>query len=168
MTALAFCPDLPSFKVATLNFGGNLFKFNNQEETPSESVRQHVFVSGNIQELEMGLLKVFLECSVKDWDGYGAQPINIETLNEALVFLNMIPRNIPSPEIVPEPAGEIGFEWNFGKDNIFAASVNGTGIVAYAGILGNEELRTRGTAILEESIFSTFEKFLSRIIPTTR
>ena len=43
------------------------------------------------------------------------------------------------------------------------ASVKGSGIVAYAGLLGNEELRIRGTEILDKTIFQFFKRIIDRI-----
>ena len=82
------------------------------------------------------LKEVFSECYETNWDGYGAQPITVATYQEAIRFLNSIPSWLEIPEIVPEPSGDIGFEWNFGKNKIFAVSLNGTNKLVYAGILG--------------------------------
>lgn len=165
MTALAIYPGIPTFRVSTPNLGGTLIKFFNPEETKSVYLDDRRFVVGSFEELEIELLKVYFECSEENWDGYGAEPISEDVIFEALEFLKLIPEHIPKPEIVPEPEGEIGFEWDYGDDSIFVASVKGTGIVAYAGLLGSNELRVRSTDVLNAELFQLFEKFLKKIIP---
>jgi len=82
------------------------------------------------------LKSIYIECSVDNWDGYSARAISFAVFTEAHSFLLSYPSTLPQPEIVPEPSGEIGFEWNFGENKIFAASVKGNNSIAYAGLLG--------------------------------
>ncbi len=56
--------------------------------------------------------ETYQECSEEGWDGYGARPVTQETYDEAVRFLGALPSWLPTPEIVPEPDGDIGFEWN--------------------------------------------------------
>lgn len=51
---------------------------------------------------------------VEDWDGYGAAPISIVTVNAARSFKRMLPRDTPLPDIAPGGDGTVGFEWRFG------------------------------------------------------
>ena len=84
------------------------------------------------------------ECSNENWDGYGAQPISHYTYMEAIIFLTLIPPSVPMPEVVPEPAGEIAFEWYKGKGRVFVASVGGQNVIKYAGLFG-ENNKAHGT-----------------------
>ena len=82
------------------------------------------------------LLTTYHECSHENWDGEGALPISTRTLQEAVKFLTALPLTIPTPEVVPEPMGAIGFEWRGGKNAVFVASVHGTQKITYAGLFG--------------------------------
>jgi len=47
----------------------------------------------------------------ENWDGYGAVPIRIETTRNALRMLEILPDEIPMPDITPNPNGTVSFEW---------------------------------------------------------
>ena len=110
------------------------------------------------------LKETYQECSKEGWDGYGALPVTQETYDEAVRFLSALPSWLPAPEIVPEPDGDIGFEWNFGKNRMLAASVDGTNRITYAGLLrtGN---KSYGTEVFNGSIPQTLVDHISRIRP---
>ncbi len=111
------------------------------------------------------LKQIYQECSEKDWDGYAALPISQEAYHEAVRFLEALPLWwLPAPEIGPEPEGDIGFEWNFGKNQIFVVSINGTNIITYAGLLGTGN-KTHGTEVFDGSIPQTVINHISRIRP---
>ena len=113
------------------------------------------------------LKKIYQEYSEKDWDGYGALPITQEAYHEAVRFLVALPLAwLPTPEVGPEPEGDIGIEWNFGKNRIFVVSINGTNIITYAGLLGTGN-KTHGTEVFDGSIPQTIVNNISRILPGT-
>jgi len=87
------------------------------------------------------LEEVYRQCSFDDWDGYDAAAISKETYFEARRLLRLIPSSCPLPDILPEPEGEIGFEWYRGKGFSFVISVGGNNIITYAGQFGeNNEI----------------------------
>lgn len=47
----------------------------------------------------------------KDWDGYGALPITLDSCAHAQRFLAATPRGMTGPEITPTSNGTITFEW---------------------------------------------------------
>ncbi len=110
------------------------------------------------------LKETYQECSEAGWDGYDALPITQETYDEAVRFLSALPSWLPAPEIVPEPDGDIGFEWNFGKNRLLVASVDGANRITYAGLLrtGN---KAHGTEVFDGSIPQTIVDHISRICP---
>ena len=109
------------------------------------------------------LKKIYQEYSEKDWDGYGALPISQQAYHEAVRFLEALPLSwLPTPEVGPEPEGDIGFEWNFGKNRTFVVSINGTNIITYAGLLGTGN-KTHGTEVFDGSIPQTIVNNIARI-----
>ena len=110
----------------------------------------------------VALKETYQECSEDGWDGYGALPIAQETYDEAVRFLNAMPSRLPMPEIVPEPNGDIGFEWTFGKNRTLVASVSGTNRITYAGLLGTGN-KSHGTEVFDGSIPQTIISHISRI-----
>ncbi len=47
-----------------------------------------------------------------DWDGYGGLPISPEVRQNAAVAVGGFPRDLPMPEITPNPNGTISFDWD--------------------------------------------------------
>lgn len=84
------------------------------------------------------LLDLFFECQLEGWDGYDANPINLHTLSSASRFIELLPNNIETPDIVPEPSGEVGFLWSR-KHLTFVISINPDQII-YAGVLASSKL----------------------------
>jgi hypothetical protein len=50
----------------------------------------------------------------ENWDGYGADPIAMETVDAARQFWRLLPREIRAPDVAPGADGTIGFEWREG------------------------------------------------------
>jgi len=72
------------------------------------------------------------ECSEANWDGYDARPISNDAYSEAQKLLRLIPVGLPMPDVTPEPAGPVAFEWHKG-DHFLILSVEGRGTISYAG-----------------------------------
>jgi hypothetical protein len=53
------------------------------------------------------LHSVAMECSTPDWDGYGAEAVNLEALYRAERLLRSLPEGFPLPEFSVEPDGAI-------------------------------------------------------------
>jgi len=99
------------------------------------------------------------ECSTPNWDGYGANRISELAKESAQYFVDLLPADLPEPEAVPDPEGEVSLCWDFGTDRVFSVSVAGSGTVSYAGLLGRgvkrhgqEPFRGGIAKILVESI----------------
>jgi hypothetical protein len=114
------------------------------------------------ESLYVELTNIFLECSKVNWDQYGANPVSAKALMEAYWFVTILPSWIPNPEVTPEPSGEIGFEWNFGKNMVFVVTIKGNHSIAYAGMLGSGN-RTRGIESYSEAIPSVIFESIRRI-----
>lgn len=109
--------------------------------------------------------EIYRECSKEDWDGYGALPVSQKVCHEAIRFLKAWRRlSLPVPELGPEPEGDIGFEWNFGKNKVFAVSVHGTNFITYAGLLGAGN-KTHGTEAFDGAIPQEIINKILRIHP---
>ena len=76
------------------------------------------------------------ECSIPNWDGYGACAISIVAKANAQRFVDLLPTDLPEPEVVPDPDGHIALSWDFGKDRVFTISIGEAETANYAGILG--------------------------------
>ena len=115
-----------------------------------------------LDELHQRLDEVFEECSQEGWDGYDAIPISEAAYHEAKKLIERIPVTIiPMPELIPEPNGEIAFEWYRGSRKIFVASVSGKNEIIYAGLFGIN--KTHGTEFFGDNLPFTILNNLIRL-----
>ena len=48
-----------------------------------------------------------------DWDSYGAQPVHLSRVTEAIQLLGLVMRNdTPAPSVVPTTSGSVQLEWH--------------------------------------------------------
>jgi len=102
--------------------------------------------------LKSSLKAIFSECSQANWDGYDAAPISIASFREAENFLTLIPFNLPSPYIVPQPDGGIAFEWSGQGSRTFIASFNGQGVIYLSWYRGSPDSAGSAREKLSEEI----------------
>jgi hypothetical protein len=74
-------------------------------------------------------------CKEQGWDGYDAEPISRESAIRAVQLMELLPNGIQTPNVVPEPGGDISFEWHADNQKDFTLGVCGQNLV-YAGIFG--------------------------------
>ncbi len=74
-------------------------------------------------------------CSEKGWDGYDAAPVKLESAEGAVAVIRGLPEGLRPPSVVPEPDGDIAFEWRTEDNRLFSLSVTGP-TLAYAGRFG--------------------------------
>lgn len=94
-----------------------------------------------VEELWTALEEIEAECQTPGWDGYGAEPVSQDALQEIRKLLTLLPSDLSTPDIVPEPNGKIGLEWRREKDKALVLSVEGKGMISYVALLGAEASR---------------------------
>ena len=82
------------------------------------------------------VVSLFKEASRPGWDGYQARPIGGETVENVLTFIELLPPDMPKPELVPEPDGEIALEWHRSSSWVLSISIGPRNRLAYAGLFG--------------------------------
>ena len=92
--------------------------------------------SATLDEALENLAELKQECAKPAWDGYDAQPVNEKTLEQLVTFLQALPENVPVPDLVPEPDGEVAVEWQNGARRVFSVSIGPRERLSYAGLLG--------------------------------
>lgn len=95
---------------------------------------------------------LYKECSVKNWDGYGAEPLCKELREVVEKFLNLLPNNIPDPDIIPDTDGEISLDWYREKNTIFSISIGKNNQLNYAFRSGNGKESYCGSEIFNDKI----------------
>lgn len=85
------------------------------------------------------LYKTAKECSVANWDGYGAVPVASETFTQAKNFLEALPLGTIVPTIGAEPDGHITLEWYNSVRRTLSISISPEGELHYAALLGHKK-----------------------------
>lgn len=76
------------------------------------------------------------DCSMADWDSYGAAPISEEVKNLCITSILQLPDNIQSPDIVPEPTGDLALEWYDDNKNVLSISIGQDKIIYVSSFVG--------------------------------
>ena len=97
------------------------------------------------------LYVAWLETQTDDWDHAGSSRSELSTLDYADQFLQLLPSNIPLPEVSIDTDGEVLFEWDYGPRQVFTVSVGRNGTLSFAGLFGHTQ-KIHGTGHLSETI----------------
>lgn len=111
----------------------------------------HHYAKTGFELIEQQIAEVRATCADQGWDGYSARPIEAITVEQAMRFALALPRNLPVPDIVAEPDGEIAFDWAGSDGRVISVSIGPTGTLAYAALL-SEHSRQNGSEQLGEAI----------------
>ncbi len=97
------------------------------------------------------LLELLAVCSSPDWDGYGAEPVLTEAIQEAAAFLADMPTSIAPPEAVAEPDGWVGLSWDNSDGDRLVVSLGGARKLTFAAIFSDGR-RLRGSEVFVREI----------------
>ncbi len=89
------------------------------------------------------LSQLAAECSVEDWDGYGAQALDARALRLAQEIIRSLPEELPLPSFSIEPDGCVSLDWMPSRNRTFTLSAGKTDRLPYAWIDGTD----RGHAV---------------------
>lgn len=100
--------------------------------------------------------------SEPNWDGYGAKAISLDSFIEAMDFYYYLPYNLPKPDLLPLPSGEVAFEWYQNNQYLFSITFTGNHVLVYAGIYGPLETK-HGTIFFNDMIPSDIMDYIKKI-----
>jgi hypothetical protein len=112
------------------------------------------------------LLRVSQECSVRNWDGYGAAPITEQTYLQACAFLDALPLGTPAPSIGAEPDGHLTLEWYQSARRTLSVSVSSEGDLHYSALIGPS--KAYGTEPFLGEAPQTILDLVHRVVPESR
>ena len=105
-------------------------------QSPCSEVRRSVL--GHPEAFDE-LLEVYAECRNPGWDGYGANPVEPETLRMAYTLIKSLPLGFPQPSIGAEPDGQLTLEWYRTPTRTLSLSIDPDGFIHYGGLFGAEK-----------------------------
>lgn len=79
------------------------------------------------------ILELFHENNYKGWDGYDASPVMRASVEQAIRLVELLPSDLPLPEITADPEGEITLEW-YANGNSYTISCGVKDKISYAAI----------------------------------
>ena len=93
---------------------------------------------------ESTLLKALIEvvetALEEDWDGYRAETALPQAILSSARFIELLPFDVPLPEVSVEPDGEIAFDWQSAVDRMFSISLGENQKMSYSGVFGDEDI----------------------------
>lgn len=111
---------------------------SNQSEKARKYLRNSYAIGWGGDDVFTELAEVASGCSLPGWDGYGAQPVNPETLAQATEFLKALPLSTPPPSVSADPDGQITFEWYKSPRRIISVSISSEGDLHFASLEGSK------------------------------
>lgn len=143
--------DQPTFRLlgtaaiatATAGYSQAAEFVQQQTDAAREQLRSSVS-AGDRAEVLNALAEEQEECSHPGWDGYGAEPISLETFQQAYRFVERLPYGITMPVVAADAQGHLSFEWYVNPNRVLAVSISEEGELFYAALLGKDR-RCRGT-----------------------
>lgn len=108
------------------------------------------------------IFNIYKECAEENWDGCDAKPITIKSCLTAISLTKSFPKDLQQPDIIPEPTGEIAFEWYRGKEHVFVLSVSSEHKLSYAGLFGKSG-KSFGSESFSDSIPSAIISKIRRV-----
>ena len=118
-----------------------------------------------VKDIFLELEKIFEECSSKNWDGDRAKPISKEVLRNARTFLESLPPSVAPPQTAAEPDGAISFEWYRSPEKVISLSVNLSGQLHYAAIVGGRQ--THGKDLFSSVISDNLLELIAEVTSIT-
>lgn len=90
--------------------------------------------------------------------------LNAECFGRMFDVLRAIPSDIPLPEVVVESDDAIGLDWQSGRRQVVSLTVDGSGFVGFAALIGYET--HHGRVPFHGDLPRTIADLLRRIFPT--
>jgi hypothetical protein len=102
------------------------------------------------------------EASRVGWDGYDARPLDPNSFDFAISFLNALPTSAPLPEVSADAEGEVALDWVFGERKALTVSIGPTGRCTFAWMLGQKT--NQGTDWIDNEIPEEIMSALGKLV----
>lgn len=70
--------------------------------------------------------------SERDWDGYGAKPLNLKSYEFACAFIDAWPSDMRQPELSCHNDGDVSLYWQMGTYGQIFVGISDRGFLTYA------------------------------------
>lgn len=103
------------------------------------SIANSIAMGSQYQNLLSALATWARDAAVDNWDGQGASHVNKGSLDYAGRIAQMLPVTVPAPEVSVDPDGEVSIDWQRDPRRSLSMSIDATGTLRYASIVGSSE-----------------------------
>ena len=112
------------------------------------------------ERLKVTISDLAREASHENWDGDGGLAVHPETVGIATRFVDLVPGDIPDPDVAATPQGEIDFDWTFSRDLMLTVSVGENSDIAFAGVFDGDRLNghERWASVIPEGVANCLER----------
>ena len=92
------------------------------------------------ENLKQAIQDLLDEAGDEDWDGEGALPLRQETVDAAIRFVDLVPGDIPDPDVTATPQGEVDFDWTINRQLMLTVSIGADHEITFAGLFDGARL----------------------------
>ncbi len=132
---------------------------NNASQSNSQHFQQLASLSK--QSAYEELINIWEECKTDNWDGYNALPIQKQTFKNTYSFIKSLPLGYTLPSVGVEPDGHLTLEWYKHPRWTISISISPEGILYYAALFGNSDVR--GSEIFSWEISRNLFDLIQRV-----
>lgn len=169
MSTFAICPQCPN-ELFPIGLQGNspsskdVQKFKNKLLESLLDIAAPILVTlffgKNIRVLKN--IKELINDALEEY-GESECPLTYEALKNTMVFLLLMPNDIPLPQLDIEESGDITLEWYKDKWNLYTVIIDESGLYYYAGLFGDSNNRDYGRKQLSDGIDSIVIQQIKRV-----
>ncbi len=160
--ALSLSSSGPLLTEGTPAVGADHERLVGQLQATFQRLVDTVSLGKTLQDTYRQLYQVLQECGHSDWDAYNAEPVLLESYENAKRFARSLPFSLASPEVSAEPDGEITFEWYSNPTRVLSVSVGPNNELHYAGLFGAS--RAYGTEVFHDEIPEVILSHIKRAV----
>ena len=135
---------------------------DNSDEVPLRIRAETENLEERKHPLYQEIYRIYHEYSEPDWDGYDAIPVSGSTFSQAQELAKLLPDGVPLPDVMPEPTGEIAFEWYQDGTHVLVIGIGDDDVLSYAGLFGIN-CQVHGTERLAKHIPQSLLNHISRL-----
>lgn len=156
-------PNLPPAVVCTVGLSRDAQFVDQFARDSLTKFRQARFLDDGRRGVQSKLAGQQEHCARPDWDGYGAEPVTMDTYRNACRFVEALPAGFPMPSVGVEADGHLTLEWYRNPSRVVSVSISPEGCLHYAALLG-ASIRKSGTELFLGEVPADLLQLIRRVI----
>lgn len=104
------------------------------------------------------------ECSLPNWDGYGARPLHPDAVNVGSQLIRALPVGTAKPTISADPDGQVSIEWYSSPSRSVSISIAADGVLHYSALMGTAS--QYGSEVFLGALPKPIAELIDRVLAT--